>query len=65
MADEFSIDRCQLRHLGKRQYKLYMTNSWVSTNMLGRGPAVVVSMKIKAKFSVKVKIINQNKIWEN
>lgn len=33
--------------------------------MLGRGPAVVVSMKIKAKFSVKVKIINQNKIWEN
>lgn len=59
----FGIDRCQVRHFQKRQLKVYMTNSWVATNMLERGPAVVISMKITAQCSVKVKKIKQNKVW--
>lgn len=51
----FGIDRCQVRYLGKRQFKLYMKNSWVATNILERGPTVVVSMKITGQCSVKVK----------
>lgn len=60
---KFNIDQCQERYLGKRQFKLYRTSSWVATNMLERGPAVAVSMKITAQHSVKVKKLNKIEFW--
>lgn len=60
---KFSIDQCQETYLGKREFKLYSTSSWVATNMLERGPVVAVSMKITAQHSVKVEKLNKIEFW--